>query len=86
MVDFSVWIESDFIEGFRDELFLAPVYIPVILLCLFILTVQEGLLNTIDKKCFKFEFRTKSSKFLQVQGVVIFLDILSKVLGHCSFN
>jgi hypothetical protein len=86
MVDFSIGIEADFIEGFGDELFLAPVDIPVVVFGLFILTAEEGLLNTVDKKGLEFHFRAKSSKFLQVQRVVVLLYVLSKVLRHCSFN
>ena len=59
MIDFSLRVESDFIKSFRDKLFLTPVNIPVIVLCLFPLSVQEGLLNTVDKKCFKFDLRAE---------------------------
>ncbi len=86
MVDFFIGVESDFIKGFRDKLLFAPVDIPVIFFGLFILTVKQSLLNTIDEKSLKFHFSTKSSKFLQVQRVMVLLYVLSKVLWHCSFN
>lgn len=86
MVDSFIGVESDFVEGFRDELFLTPVNIPVIVFGLFILTVEQSLLNTIDEKGLKFHLRTKSHKSLQVQRVVVLLYVLSKVLRHCSFN
>jgi hypothetical protein len=40
MVDSFIRVESDFVKGFGDELFLTPVDIPVIVFGLFILTVE----------------------------------------------
>lgn len=55
MVDFSFWVESDFIEGFGNELFFAPVDIPVIVLSLFPLTIEEGLLDAVGEEGFELD-------------------------------
>lgn len=58
MVDSFIGIEPNFIEGFRDELFFAPVDIPVILFGLFVLSGKHGFLNAVHKKCLEFNLRT----------------------------
>ena len=66
MVDSFVGKEADFVEGFRDELFLAPVDIPVVFLRLLILTVEQRLLNTVDEEGFEFHLGTILSLKVQV--------------------
>lgn len=58
MVNSLVRIESDFIQSLRYEFFFTPVNVPVIVVCLLVLTIQKRLLNAIDKKGFKLHFRT----------------------------
>jgi len=68
MVDSSVWIESDFVQGFGNELFLAPVNIPVVFFSLFVLSVHKSLLNAVYKKCLEFQVGTMVSKSFTSAG------------------
>jgi hypothetical protein len=60
MVDFAFWEQSNFIERFRYELFLAPINVPIVILSLLILSIYECLLNAVNKKCLKFDLVTKN--------------------------
>lgn len=59
MVYPPVGVESDFIQGLGNELLFAPVNVPVILLGLFVLAIQQSLLNAVDEKGFELDFGAK---------------------------
>lgn len=51
MVDALLGEEADLIEGLRDELLLAPVDIPIVVLGLMVLAGSQGLLDAIGEVC-----------------------------------
>ncbi len=48
--------EPNLIDSFGDVLFFAPINIPVIFFRLFILSIIEWFMDTVDEKGFKLEF------------------------------
>ena len=58
MVDSFLWEESNLVECFRDELFLAPVDVPVIVFCLAILSVGERLLDAVGEEGLELDLAT----------------------------
>lgn len=54
MIDFSIRIKSDFVKGLRNKLLFAPINIPIVFFSLFVLPINQRLLNTIYKKSFEF--------------------------------
>ena len=79
MIDSFIGVKPDFVKSLGDELFLTPVNIPVIFFGLFILAIEKGLLNTIDKESFEFKLRTGLEKEVQMKGIMILFYILTKV-------
>ena len=62
MVDSFLGEEPDFIEGFRDELLLTPVDIPVIILSLLIPPGLHGLWDAVTEEGLEFNVRTEWPK------------------------
>lgn len=79
MIDSFIGVKPDFVKSLGDELFFTPVNIPVIFFGLFILAIEKGLLNTIDKESFEFKLRTGLEKEVQMKGIMILFYILTKV-------
>ena len=79
MIDSFIRVKSYFVKSLGDELFFTPVNIPVIFLGLFILAIEKGLLNTINKESFEFKLRTFLEKDVQMKGIMILFYILTKV-------
>lgn len=64
MVDSLIWKYSNFVKCFGDKLFLTPINIPIILLCLFKISFTQSCGNTICEISFKFNIRTTLIKRL----------------------
>lgn len=82
MVDSFVGKEPNAIECFGDELFLAPVDIPVFLFSLLIPSFSQARRDAVSKKSLELNIRTMISLEVPVDWKVIFLYIFSKVLRH----
>ena len=79
MIDSFIWVKSDFVKSLGDKLFFTPVNIPIIFFSLFILAIKKGLLDAIDEESFKFKLRTELEKEVQMKGIMILFNILTKV-------
>ena len=56
MVDALVRKQPHFVQSFVEELFFAPIYIPVFVVSFFIASVEHGGRNTVIKKSFELDF------------------------------
>lgn len=73
MIDSFVGLHSHFVKGFRYELLLTPVNIPIISLCLGVLMFPKSLRNTVSEKCLEFNLRSMIALSITVGwGTVIF--------------
>lgn len=73
MIDSFVGLHSHSVKGLRYELFLTPVNIPIICLCLGVLMLAKSLHNAVSEKCFEFNLRSMIAlSITEGWGTVIF--------------
>ena len=59
MIDAFVRVQAYLIEGLADKLLLAPVYVPVILLGLPVVSSQHGFLDAVGEERLEFDIIAK---------------------------
>jgi hypothetical protein len=62
MVDAFIRKQSNFVQGFIDELLFAPVDVPVVVFGLAVSPPGHGLLDAIGEESFEFDIATRSGR------------------------
>ena len=80
MVDSFVRVEPDSFKSFRDELFLAPVDVPIIIFGLSIVPFFHCLKDAVGEERFVLYFGTELVEVVLMERIMLLFDVLSKVL------
>jgi len=70
------------VKGFGDEFLLAPVDVPVVVLCLPVLSAFQSRKNAVGEVRLECQLRTELGVGLLVHGVVLLPNVLAEVLAH----
>lgn len=82
MVDLHVDLKAIAIQRLRNELLLAPVDIPVVLLRLTVLSAFQGRQNAIIEVRFEADVRAESADGLQMDWVAFLPDVFPEIFTH----
>lgn len=82
MVDLHVTLLPVSVEGLRDELLLAPVDVPVVVLRLPVLTALERSEYAVREESLEGEFGATSDAALLMHGIILLPNVLTEVFAH----